>query len=747
MKRILKSAGLAAMLALCLLLTGCYNAPDDVNNGSPTGTGNALPFQTLAPTATVEVTPDTIVIETQNIFSGETGGNPTPTPTPPGGGWNGWNDWGTVQDGTTPTPNPTSSVIVFDNVTVSPGPGERIQVVTTPPETKEPTEAPVTPTSTPPSLQRGFTGSDAVRAVQKRLKELGYYNGSADGDFGPATEAAVKAFQRANGLSADGKVGKQTLAKMNAKSAISNHQSHAVTEKPKKTTAPKKTNTPKPTVKKTNTPRPTATPNLSKDYYLDIGAKGKKVETLQRRLIELGWLSGRVTGRYDEATAAAVMAFQRKTKGLWEDGIAGPDTLQALYSSNAARNGSSKNNSSSTSSSGKTTSSKSDTLERGSTGSEVRKLQQKLKDLGYLSGSVDGSFGVATEAAVIAFQKNNNLTADGKAGTATQSKLYSGTARKATGNAAKIETSSSSSGSGSSGSSSSSASSSGSSNNSGNTNNSGSSGTSSANTSGTGSSQTTSSNNNNNDSGNTNTTSNVPTTVNNSGRDTKDIASTGYVTLENGTESEQVKTLQKRLKDLGYYHGNVDGKYGDETQASVMAFQLRNNLTVDGKAGPATQRVLYGSKSSITYPSMRTGEEGTSVKNLQYTLYELGYYDGAIDGKYGQTTEDAVRAFQIQNNLTPVDGVAGSKTLGKLYSSDAIAATASNMDYETAKAGDKSDLVVQIQDCLVQLGFLNSITGEYDEATVAAVKAFQSANGLTPDGRCGDLTLQVLFGY
>jgi len=740
-----------------------------VNNGSPTGTGNALPFQTLAPTATVEVTPDTIVIETQNIFGSETGGNPTPTPTPPEGGGNGWNDWGTVQDGTTPTPNPTSSVIVFDNVTMSPGPGETIQVVTTPPETKKPTEAPVTPTPTPPSLQRGFTGSDAVRAVQKRLKELGYYNGSADGDFGPATEAAVKAFQRANGLSADGKVGKQTLAKMNAKSAISNHQSHAVTEKPKKTTAPKKTNTPKPTVKTTNPPRPTATPNLSKDYYLDIGAKGKKVETLQRRLIELGWLSGRVTGRYDEETAAAVMAFQRKTKGLWEDGIAGPDTLQALYSSNAARNGSAKNSSSSSgssssssSSSGKTTSSKPDTLERGSTGSEVRKLQQKLKDLGYLSGNVDGSFGVATEAAVIAFQKNNNLTADGKAGTATQSKLYSGTARKATGNAAKIETSSSSGSSNNSGSSSSSSSSSGntsSSNNSGNSknssnsNNSASSGTSSANTSGTGSSQTASSNNNNNNnsgntnSGNTNTTSNVPTTVNNSGRDTKDIASTGYVTLENGTESEQVKTLQKRLKDLGYYHGNVDGKYGDETQASVMAFQLRNNLTVDGKAGPATQRVLYGSKSSITYPSMRTGEEGTSVKNLQYTLYELGYYDGAIDGKYGQTTEDAVRAFQIQNNLTPVDGVAGSKTLGKLYSSDAIAATASNMDYETAKAGDKSDLVVQIQDCLVQLGFLDGITGEYDDETVMAVKAFQSANGLTPDGKCGNLTLQVLFGY
>ena len=692
MKKILKIAALAAVLALCMILTGCYNAPDDVNNGGPTGTGNALPFQTLAPTATIEVTPDTIVIETQNIFSGETSGIQASTPAPTEGGGNGWNDWGTVQDGTTPTPNPTSSVIVFDNITVTPEGGATIEVVTTAPVTPKPTDAPVTPTPTPPSLQRGFKGSDAVRTVQKRLKELGYYNGSADGDFGPATEAAVKAFQRANGLTADGKVGKQTLAKMNAKTAVSAKQASA-TAVSKATAAPKKTNKPtaKPTVRKTNTPRPTATPNLSKDYYLDIGAKGKKVETLQRRLIELGWLTGRVTGKYDEATQAAVLAFQRKTKGLWEDGIAGPDTLQALYSSNAARNGSSSRSNGTSDPSG-SSGSKPDTLEMGSTGSEVRRLQQKLKDLGYLSGSVDGTFGVATQAAVIAFQKNNNLTADGKAGTATQSKLYSGTALKATGNAVKISEGES----------------------------------------------------NNPGSGNGKST---PATVNNGGRDTSDIASTGYVTLENGTESEQVKTLQKRLKDLGYYSGNIDGRFGEGTQAAVMAFQLRNNLTVDGKAGPATQRVLYGSKANITYASMREGEEGTSVKNLQYTLYELGYYDGSIDGKYGATTADAVREFQIQNKLTPVDGIAGSKTLSKLYSSDAVSATASNVEYDTAKSGDKGDLVVQIQDCLIQLGFLDSITGEYDETTVAAVKAFQSANGLNPDGKCGTMTLQVLFGY
>ena len=643
MKRNLKLILLAGMFSLCLLLTGCYQPPDEVNNGQSGISSTTSFFNTLAPTPTVTLTPDTVVIETQNIFNGQNGGLQTPAPTSPDGGGNGWDSWGT-------SPTPSSGTSAFD--TPTPGSGSAtIAVVTTAPPTPTPTAAPVTPTPTPKSLQRGFTGSEAVRTVQRRLKELGYYKGSADGDFGPATEEAVKAFQRANGLTDDGKVGEKTLGKMNSKNAVSYKEANA-------------TAAPKATAKVTNTPRPTATPNLEKDYYLTVGSKGKKVETLQRRLIELGWLSGSVTGTYDERTAAAVSAFQKKTAGLWEDGIAGPDTLRALYSSNATRGSN-------------TVLTSTETLEFGSEGSEVKKLQQKLKDLGYLSGSVDGKFGVATEAAVIAFQKNNNLTADGKAGVATLSKLYSGTAKKSSGTQVKLD-----------------------------------------------------------DGGN-----------NASGRDTSDISSTGYVTLENGSKGDQVRTLQKRLKDLGYYNGSVDGSYGESTMAAVMAFQLRNNLTVDGKAGPATQRVLYGSKANISYPSMRQGEEGSSVKNLQYTLYELGYYDGAIDGKYGQTTADAVRAFQIQNNIDPVDGVAGSKTLSRMYSSDAIAATAANVDYGTVQAGDKGDLVVQVQDCLIQLGYMNEITGEYDAATVAAVKAFQSANGLKVDGKCGAMTLQVLFGY
>lgn len=59
----------------------------------------------------------------------------------------------------------------------------------------------------------------------------------------------------------------------------------------------------------------------------------------------------------------------------------------------------------------------------GSRGSEVRNIQQRLKNWGYYKGSVDGIYGTATKNAVIKFQKNNNLKADGVCGVKTLEKI------------------------------------------------------------------------------------------------------------------------------------------------------------------------------------------------------------------------------------------------------------------------------------------------------------------------------------
>lgn len=60
-------------------------------------------------------------------------------------------------------------------------------------------------------LSRLGSRSDEVRQIQTKLKAWGYYTGSVDGIFGTQTQTAVKAFQRSNGLTADGIVGTKTL--------------------------------------------------------------------------------------------------------------------------------------------------------------------------------------------------------------------------------------------------------------------------------------------------------------------------------------------------------------------------------------------------------------------------------------------------------------------------------------------------------------------------------------------------------
>ena len=71
------------------------------------------------------------------------------------------------------------------------------------------------------------------------------------------------------------------------------------------------------------------------------------------------------------------------------------------------------------------------TLKKGSTGADVKKLQQALIDLGYLDDIADGTYGAKTQDAVTLFQAVNGLDADGLAGAKTQALLFSGTALSA----------------------------------------------------------------------------------------------------------------------------------------------------------------------------------------------------------------------------------------------------------------------------------------------------------------------------
>jgi len=263
--------------------------------------------------------------------------------------------------------------------------------------------------------------------------------------------------------------------------------------------------------------------------------------------------------------------------------VAGPTTLTKLYSSSAKKASSVVANLGS--------------LKLGMSGSGVRALQQRLKELGYYSGSVDGDFGAGTQTSVISFQADNGLTADGVAGKATLNVLYGSTG-----------------GGGSSG-------------------------------SGT-----------------------DPNTYGNK------VTTNGYTSIStsSGSSVANVTALQSALSSSGYYASDLDGKFGTQTIAAVESFQAAKGLRVTGTAGPTTQRLLYGGTSeSGSYTSLKAGSTGTAVKNLQYTLYELKYYDGKITGTYDDATTQAVMLFQQVNGLD-TDGNAGQQTQKRLYSSSAI---------------------------------------------------------------------------
>lgn len=55
-----------------------------------------------------------------------------------------------------------------------------------------------------------------------------------------------------------------------------------------------------------------------------------------------------------------------------------------------------------------------------------------------------------------------------------------------------------------------------------------------------------------------------------------------------GSRGTEVRNIQTRLKNWGYYKGSVDGIYGTQTKNAVISFQKKNGLTADGIAGPKT---------------------------------------------------------------------------------------------------------------------------------------------------------------
>lgn len=187
---------------------------------------------------------------------------------------------------------------------------------------------------------------ETVAELQAVLTLLGFYEGPITSQYEASTQTAVKDFQTAVGLVADGVVGPATWSELfptppqeamppSQATSQTTGQTTNPTPAPASSATPAATETaasssePASSGSSTATPTPATTPPANLPV-LKVGAEGADVVTLQEKLKALGFYQGVVDGIFGSQTEQAVIAAQR-ANNLEMDGVVGPATWRALW--------------------------------------------------------------------------------------------------------------------------------------------------------------------------------------------------------------------------------------------------------------------------------------------------------------------------------------------------------------------------------------------------------------------------------
>ena len=454
---------------------------------------------------------------------------------------------------------------------------------------------------------------------------------------------------------------------------------------------------------------------------LTLGSTGTEVQALQARLQALGYFDGEVSGVYDAATEEAIKRFER-TYGTMQTGVATSKLQLKLFAAGAPAYGSKAYESAVVA--------QYSVLRVGSVGSSVYALQQRLKDLGYPVGELDGVYDDQTADCVAQFFTAYGLAASKVASVSMQKQLYADNARTYDANASMPVAMDSELG-------------------------------------GEADFDTLE-----NQAGETETDGFAALLDEAARQDSAALpalsgeADDGTGNLKAGSAGARVVALQTRLAELGYLDQSaVTGTYDEDTAEAVDRYLLMQGMTSGGELTPELEEKILSdvSPDATSAPQaarmLNVGDSGADVLRMQNRLIELGYAAGTADGKYGPATITALRAFQLLNDLE-ADGVATADTLEALYADGAVTyeegkdrlpspsptIEASDTVFYKLSSGAVGSAVSKLQARLIKLGYLASgkDTGTYDDDTVKAVNAYQKALGLKQTGVATD-TFQIFI--
>lgn len=192
--------------------------------------------------------------------------------------------------------------------------------------------------------------------------------------------------------------------------------------------------------------------------------------------------------------------------------------------------------------------------------------------------------------------------------------------------------------------------------------------------------------------------------------------------LEMGEDGPEVRELQQQLQNLGYFNLQPTGFFREATRDAVIRFQQDQGLIPDGIVGEETWSRLRSGGTEGS--SLRLGDRGPEVSQLQAQLKAAGFYDGPVTGVYGELTLEAVKAYQQAQGLTP-DGIYGSRTQARL---------------EGRSAGDRSlssrsdPQVLELQRRLKARGFYEGpLDGILGPQTQEAISRAQERYGISAE--------------
>jgi putative chitinase len=182
-------------------------------------------------------------------------------------------------------------------------------------------------------------------------------------------------------------------------------------------------------------------------------------------------------------------------------------------------------------------------------------------------------------------------------------------------------------------------------------------------------------------------------------------------------------------------------KFADQDDIETITRRINGGLNGlnDRKAYLTKAKAVFGDTAPVASadPILRQGDKGASVTLLQTKLDAAGY-KVTMDGSFGPATVAAVKQFQAAKHLTP-DGVVGQATWAALADEARDTSAA-----PIIRQGDKSASVTLLQTKLNAAGYKVTMDGSFGPGTAAAVKQFQTAKNLTPDGVVGLATWAAL---